>query len=182
MSAIQAEVTIEDFEVFDRAAPEHLHVELINGRIIVTPPAGGDHDEDVTEIDDQIRAHHPDLRTQGARGLVIPAYRTGRAIPDGTVAPKGNFRGQPEWADPAGVVMLLEVTSSEPDVDRVEKLKAYAEAAIPIYLLVDRERREVAVHWEPEDGHYTRTARAEFGKPLDLPAPLSFALDTSGLA
>ncbi|MFC4058113.1 Uma2 family endonuclease [Planomonospora corallina] len=138
--------------------------------------------EDVTEIDDQIRAHHLDLRTQGARGLVIPAYRTGRAIPDGTVAPKGNFRGQPEWADPAGVVMLLEVTSSEPDVDRVEKLRAYAEAAIPIYLLVDRERCEVVVHWDPESGHYTRTARAESGKPLDLPAPLSSALDTSGLS
>lgn len=182
MAVPHAEVTVEDFEVFDRVAPEHLKVELINGRIIVSPPAGGDHDENIVEIDDQIRLHHPELRTQGARGLVIPAYRTGRAIPDGTVAPKGNFRGQPEWADPAGVVMLIEVTSSEPEVDRVDKPKAYAEAAIPVYLLVDRERREVVVHWEPEGGHYTRTTKAEFGKPLDLPAPLSFTLETCNLA
>ncbi|WP_214416486.1 Uma2 family endonuclease [Sphaerisporangium fuscum] len=63
MSTGRPDVTVEDFEVLDRVAPDHLRVELINGRVIVTSFPDGDHGEDITEIDDQIRLHHPHLRT-----------------------------------------------------------------------------------------------------------------------
>ncbi|MER5937971.1 Uma2 family endonuclease [Streptomyces sp. NPDC001928] len=181
----QAEVTLEEFEAFDAAAPEGLHVELINGRVLVTPAPDGDHDENVMAIGDQVRAHDPELRMYQERGLAVPGYRAGRARADGAVAPLGNFRGQPSWADASGVLMVVEVTSgSEKDaeVDRVDKRDAYAQAVLPVYLLVDRHRGEVVVHWEPEGGRYQHSGKAVFGAKLPLPEPFGFDLDTSDLA
>ncbi|MER6999849.1 Uma2 family endonuclease [Streptomyces sp. NPDC000410] len=119
------------------------------------------------------------------RGLAVPAYRAGRARVDGAVAPVGNFRGQPSWSDASGVLMVIEVTSgSEQDaeVDRVEKRDAYAQAAMPVHLLIDRHRGEVVVHWEPQGSRYQHEARAVFGAKLPLPEPFGFDLDTSDLA
>ncbi|MFD9485581.1 Uma2 family endonuclease [Streptomyces sp. NPDC059991] len=81
--------------------------------------------------------------------------------------------------------MVVEVTSgreSDAEVDRVDKRDAYAQAALPVYLLVDRHRGEVVVHWDPQNGHYRHESTATFGAELALPAPFSFDLDTSELA
>ncbi|MBC2904985.1 Uma2 family endonuclease [Streptomyces cupreus] len=185
MTISQTEVTLEEFEAFDAVAPEGLHVELINGRVLVTPAPDGDHDENVMAIGDQVRAYDPELRMYQERGLVVPAYRAGRARVDGAVAPVGYFRGQPSWADPVGVLLVVEVTSGsqkDADIDRVDKRDAYAQAALPVYLLVDRHRGEVVVHWDPEGGRYQHSEKAVFGAKLRLPDPFGFDLDTSDLA
>ncbi|GHH68241.1 hypothetical protein GCM10018781_24560 [Kitasatospora indigofera] len=75
----------------------------------------------------------------------------GRFIPDGTVSPVGHFETADSWASPAGV------------------------------LLVDRTDGNVTLFTDPEDGDYTAHVQVPFGKPLDLPAPFSFALDTAPL-
>jgi len=185
MSVAQPEVTLEEFEAFDAAAPEGLHVELINGRVLVTPAPDGDHDENVVFLRDQFEARDPGMRLYHERGLAVPAYRSGRARVDGAVAPRGYFRGQPSWADPAGVLLVVEVTSgskADAEADRVDKRDAYAQAALPVYLLVDRHRGEVVVHWEPEGGRYRHSDKAVFGAKLRLPEPFGFNLDTSDLA
>ncbi|NUR29686.1 MAG: hypothetical protein HOV83_28195 [Catenulispora sp.] len=41
--------------------------------------------------------------------------------------------------------MAVEVTSSAPADDREAKCRAYAAAGIPLYLLVDRGRRETVI-------------------------------------
>ncbi|MFF1476138.1 hypothetical protein ACFVYD_00840 [Streptomyces sp. NPDC058301] len=51
-----------------------------------------------------------------------------------------------------------------------------------MYLLVDRHRGEVVVHWDPEGGKYRHASTAAFGAKLALPAPFGFDLDTSELA
>ncbi|WP_019056668.1 Uma2 family endonuclease [Streptomyces prunicolor] len=185
MTVVQTEVTLEEFEALEAAAPESLHIELINGRVTVTPAPDGDHDENVMSIGDQVRVHDPGLRMYQERGLAIPAYRAGRARVDGAVAPLGNFRGQPSWADTSAVLLVVEVTSGsekDADADRVEKRDAYAQAALPVYLLVDRHRGEVVVHWEPKGGRYQHSQKAVFGAKLGLPEPFGFDLDTSDLA
>lgn len=81
--------------------------------------------------------------------------------------------------------MAVEVTSYDSDThnrDRVEKPRAYAEAGIPVYLLIDRDYLSVVVHShpDPEDG-YRVTHTVKFGESVTLPAPVSIELDTEEL-
>lgn len=184
MTTVEPRVSVEQFEAVDDALPEDFTAELINGRIFVVPAPDGDHDEQVISVSDQIRDHAPDLRLYQERGLAVESYRAGRARADGAVAPRGYFRGQKSWADPSGVLLVLEVTSgqdADAEVDRIDKRDAYAASGIPVYLLVDRHRQEVVVHWSPSGGRYTHRAAAAFGEKLALPEPFGFELDTADL-
>ncbi|MFI6596871.1 Uma2 family endonuclease [Nonomuraea sp. NPDC050536] len=176
-------MTPEQFQRFAAGAPEGYRVEQINGEVYVTPPAGGDHDINVAEIASQILAHHGQWWTFENRGLMIKDYRNGHSIPDGVVVDSRRaFAGQPEWADASPVLALIEVTSSgHEDQDRIGKRDAYARAGIGMYLLVDRQRREVTVFSAPEDDRYGDVHTVPYGKPLALPEPLVFTLDTSSL-
>jgi Uma2 family endonuclease len=92
--------------------------------------------------------------------------------------------GHGEWADAEPVLMVAEVTSYDCDTDRrdrVEKPRAYAEAGIPVYLLIDRDSCEVTVHSEPDGVRYEKTQTVPFGKPIVLPEPVGVALDTEPL-
>lgn len=184
MPTTLATVSVDQFQAVDEVLPEDFTAELINGRILVVPAPDGDHDEDVISAARQIHAERPDLQLYQERGLAVGAYRSGRARADGAVAPRGYFRGQKSWADASGVLLVLEVTSgteADAEVDRVEKRDAYAATGIPVYLLVDRHRQEVVVHWRPVDGRYTHQSSAVFGEKLALPEPFGFELDTSDL-
>lgn len=181
MSHMDADVTLAEFEVLERASSEEVSVELINGRIYVVPAPDGEHDVFAMHIGDQIRQHRPELRLFQERGLAIPAYRAGRARPDGVVAPLTYFRDQPPWSDASGVSMLVEITSGrerDADIDRVEKRAAYAQAAIPVFLLVDRHRAETIVYWDPDAGDYRHAEAAKFGATLRIPPPFEFDLLT----
>ncbi|MEZ0089396.1 Uma2 family endonuclease [Streptacidiphilus sp. EB129] len=80
--------------------------------------------------------------------------------------------------------MAVEVTSFDDDTerrDRVDNPRAYAEAGIPVYLLVDRTRGEVVVHTEPASGRYTKTNTVTIGDEVVLPVPVDLTLDTQQL-
>jgi hypothetical protein len=132
----------------------------------------------------QCMRQRPELGLYGDCGLKVETCRKGRAIPDGTLAPIAHFLRSGEWADPDGVLMVVEVTSYDRDTsqrDRVEKPRAYAESAIPVYLLIDRDSRDVTVHSEPVDEVYRERHTVSFGKSLPLPEPVGFDLDTEPL-
>ncbi|WP_167474084.1 Uma2 family endonuclease [Nocardia arthritidis] len=184
MSPMDFEVSVADFERLERASSDEVNLELINGRIYVAPVPDGEHDEFIADIGEQIRNNCPELRLLPERGLLIPAYREGRARVDGAVAPRGYFRDQPPWSDPAEVSMVVEITSGrerDADIDRYEKRYAFADASIPTYLLVDRHKAEVTIFWEPREGDYIEKLSAKFGAPLSLPEPFKFDLDTAVL-
>ncbi|MEU0630575.1 Uma2 family endonuclease [Streptomyces sp. NPDC005989] len=118
------------------------------------------------------------------QGLHVGTYRKGNARPDAVLAPLENFVGQGEWADPSGVLMVVEVTSYDEDTDRrdrVEKPRAYAETAIPVYLLIDRETCEVKVHSQPDGVRYEQVVTVPYGKTVELPDPVGIELDTEPL-
>ncbi|MFJ9900398.1 Uma2 family endonuclease [Streptomyces sp. NPDC091280] len=95
-------------------------------------------------------------------------------------APEGSFADDRRYHDPAPVVLVGEVTSESTAVnDRGPKLRGYARAGIPCYLLIDREAGTVIVYSEPSEGRYTRAAEIEISKTVALPEPLGFDLDTS---
>lgn len=182
-----AVLTQQEFEEIARLADrvnEAVRLEFLEGRMLEKPMPDGDHDtiiEWLTRLCIQARA---DWWLYADRGLRIDGYRRGNARPDGTLAPTGTFAGQGEWANADGVLMTVEVTSHDHDTDardRVEKPRAYAQAGIPVFLLVDRRYGEVQVHSEPEDGRYTRRLIVPFGKVVTLPEPVGIELDTEPL-
>lgn len=173
----------EAFELFSALAPKGWRVELIEGEICVVPPANGEHEEIVTEVVEQVIARRVDreLRNFTGIGLSLPgATDTVRVIPDLVIAPKGSFDDQQEWHGPDPVLLVAEVTSSSTaSRDRVQKIRAYARAGIPVYLLIDRETGEAVVCSGPSGDDYGHKSIHKLGTVVPLPRPLGFELDTS---
>ncbi|MFI0501914.1 Uma2 family endonuclease [Streptomyces albogriseolus] len=75
--------------------------------------------------------------------------------------------------------VLLEVTSTKPRADREAKRRCYARGGIPLYLLVDRETSSITLFGDPEGDEYREHRTRPLGKPLTLPEPFAFDLDTA---
>ncbi|MDB1088030.1 Uma2 family endonuclease [Streptomyces sp. ACA25] len=174
------------FEELSAAAPEGWRVELIEGDIHVVPPANGEHETIVSHLVRQAvrRSRDGALLTFTGIGLRLPGSSpVGKAVPDLVIAPEGSFSSPEEYHDPAPVVLVGEVTSpSTGDNDRGKKLRGYARAGVPCYLLVDRKAGTVTVYGEPAEGRYGREDSVQFSGKIALPDPLGFELDTSAFA
>ncbi|MFD3997809.1 Uma2 family endonuclease [Streptomyces sp. NPDC058583] len=171
----------ETFELFSASAPKGWRVELIEGEIYVVPPANGEHEEIVSELNGQVRDHDKGVGRYTGIGLSLPGTTDAvRVIPDLVIAPKGSFDDQQEWHAPDPVLLVAEVTStSTARRDRVQKIRAYARGGIPLYLLIDREAGEAVVCSEPSGDDYGHKSIHKLGTVVALPHPLGFALDTS---
>lgn len=177
-------ITVEEFEELSAGAPEHVSLEFLFERVGVKAVPDGDHGSIIVWLIRQCMQSRPGLDVYPDQGLKVETYRSGRARPDAVVVPRRHFAGQSEWASPEGVLMAVEVTSFDDDTDqrdRVEKPKAYAESAIPLYLLIDRDANELTVHFEPVDGKYSKTHMVPFGTSLTIPEPLGITLTTDEL-
>ncbi|MCC9307589.1 Uma2 family endonuclease [Kitasatospora sp. RB6PN24] len=172
----------EEFErLAEVAARDDIRLELIHGKLGVKAVPDGDHNEIIRWVMRQCLQQCPELWMYQEQGLCVEAYRTGRARPDALLAPDESFAGQGEWADPAPVLMAVEVTSYDSDSDardRRDKVRAYAETGIPVYLLIDRDSCETLVYSEPSNGIYSTLVRRPFGDAVELPAPAGMVLDT----
>ncbi|MEV7384022.1 Uma2 family endonuclease [Streptomyces lydicus] len=179
----QDDTLLEGFLALE--TPNGFRAELIEGEIAVTPPPDGDHEDYLSAILRQVlRESATDMDSSGHKGLLLPAGEDkppNHVIPDATVAPRALrlFRGAPSWMPGDGVAMVVEVTSTNPRKDRKDKRHCYARAGIPLYLLVDRDRATITLFSDPSGEDYVANVTVPFGKPVPLPAPFSFDLDTS---
>ncbi|MBR8642930.1 Uma2 family endonuclease [Streptomyces tuirus] len=182
-------MSVEEFERIAAFAAKEtddaVRLEFINGRIGVKKVADGDHNTIVTWLMRRCMQTRPDLDLYQGQGLRVEKYRDGRARPDAVLVPEEHFAGHGEWADPTGVLLVLEVTSYDSDTDRrdrQEKPVAYGAAGIPYYLLVDRDACAVKLYSDPNPGvGYGNCRTAPFGATLLLPEPLGIELDTEKL-
>ncbi|MET9500454.1 Uma2 family endonuclease [Streptomyces sp. NPDC006622] len=179
----QEEVLLEGFLALD--TPEGFRAELVEGEIVVTPPPDGDHEDYIGLIVSQvIRRSRTAMQFSGNKGLKLEKAEgcpKDHVIPDGTFAPEvlRLYRGAAPWMPCQGVVMVLEVTSTKPKADREVKRRCHARAGIPLHLLVDRESSEVMLLSDPSQGDYRKRSTLSFGKPLPLPEPFAFDLETA---
>ncbi|MFM9368838.1 Uma2 family endonuclease [Streptomyces sp. Da 82-17] len=177
----------EEFEALAahaRSLNESLSFEFINGKMGAKGVPDGDHDEMIAWLQSLCMQANAGWWLYVERGLRVETYRTGNARPDGTLAPRGTFSGQGEWASTDGVLMVVEVTSGDSDTnqrDRVDKPRAYAQTGIPVYLLIDRDTCEVKVHSQPDGERYEMVGTVPFGKTVALPDPVGIELDTEPL-
>ena len=179
----QEEVLLEGFLALD--TPEGFRAELIEGEIVVTPPPDGEHEDYIELIVNQVyRRSRTDMQFSGNKGLKLQSgggCPKDRVIPDGTFAPRKLrlYRPADSWMPCDGVALVLEVTSTKPKADREAKRRCYARGGIPLYLLVDREASSITLFSDPEKDDYRELCTRPFGKPLTLPAPFSFDLETA---
>lgn len=178
------QMSVEEFEEFERHAPESVWLEFIHGKVVVKPMADGNHREMIAWLQRVCMQHRPDLWLHSESGLQTEKYRKGRARADGVLVCVGGLKGQGEWSEADVALMAVEVTSYDSDTnqrDRVEKPDGYAAAGIPVYLLIDRDDCSVVVFNQPEDGHYRHAEKLPFGATVKLPSPVDITLDTEPL-
>ncbi|MCX5557225.1 Uma2 family endonuclease [Streptomyces sp. NBC_00038] len=181
-SLAQGEVLLEGFLAL--GTPEGFRAELIEGQIVVTQPPDGDHEDYISLIMKQvIRRSGTDMDFSGNKGLKLKsggAYPKNHAIPDGTFTctELRLFRGADSWMPCDGVAMVMEVTPTKPGTGEAKR-RCYARGGIPLYLLVDREASSVTLFSDPERDDYRQHCTLPFGKPLALPEPFAFDLDTT---
>ncbi|MET9731665.1 Uma2 family endonuclease [Streptomyces sp. NPDC006458] len=176
----QEEVLLEGFLALD--TPEGFRAELIDGEIVVTPPPDGDHEDHIGLIVEQVLMNSATrMQFAGNKGLKLEGSPKDHVIPDGTFALRERrlYRGAEPWMPCEGVTMVLEVTASEPTADREVERRCYARGGIPLHLLVDRDASSLTLFSDPAGHDYREHLTLPFGKPLPLPAPFSFDLETA---
>lgn len=167
---------IENFRVIDEEGCGDLLNECIGGEIVVRGPLDGRGNHIWSEICHQLVIRSADRVLVSARSGLRTTH--GFFIPDMSIFERDVLGGRPSWGSSEGIAMLVEIVASHRDTDRVYKRHAYAAAEIPLYLLVDRSRRETVLFSEPdaEAQDYGADIRVPFGSDLELPAPFSFTL------
>ncbi|MDW4908798.1 hypothetical protein RB628_26525 [Streptomyces sp. ADMS] len=71
-------------------------------------------------------------------------------------------------------------TSTRPP-HRIDEPIGYADADIPVHLLVDRDTSTVTVFSEPKDGRYQQVPSYPWGATVAIPRPVGITLHTGKL-
>jgi Uma2 family endonuclease len=128
------------------------HYELLNGRVVMTPPAGYPHGEIESNVHTAIAA----FVKAGALGKVLGSSQ-GFELPSGdTVEPDVTFVSRERWAaGPAPengrflrIVPDLVVEIASPSTashDRTEKKRTYEQNGVREYWIVDHDARQITI-------------------------------------
>ncbi|MBV2155741.1 Uma2 family endonuclease [Kitasatospora sp. SUK 42] len=176
---------LEASELISKQLVGH-RVEIIGGQITVTPPPDGPHGETLTDITIPLWSaglHGDASRVIQAIGLWLPGGPFDYAIPDLSVvdADYQDHLIEHNCYDPTVFRLVVEVTSSNHLSDTKVKPGIYADAGVPVYLIVDRKNLKVMVLTEPQDGEYRVHAVHHPGQSFTLPesigASVTLAVD-----
>ncbi|MER5363212.1 Uma2 family endonuclease [Streptomyces sp. NPDC002785] len=166
-------------DVANRLMEQHpgYRVEIIGGVITVAPPPDGPHARALTKLMRPfITAGLDDGETEALQGigLWLPGGPEDYAIPDLSLvdADFDEHVLESNCYDPAVFRLVLEVTSSNYNNDLRTKVTAYAEAKIPVYVIVDRKHGRLHVLTEPVSGGYDSHQVYAPGQQVTLPASI----------
>ncbi len=160
--------------------PDGFKAELIRGKIVVSPWSGLKYLWPMRELRLRLEPHAPKGHIAETSPFLFTFPSAERAFgPDLFVAAGSAFRGpQGRHADSEALSLVAELTSvSTRDVDWQEKLEVYGRH-VPVYLVLDMRAEEVTAFWDPSDHGYRAHMTVPFGKPLPIPAPFDFELET----
>ncbi|MEV5198921.1 Uma2 family endonuclease [Streptomyces sp. NPDC053720] len=162
-------------------------VEISGGVITVAPFPDGPHANALTTLMIPFLAaglHGEETRVLQGVGLWLPGGPEDYAIPDLAIvdADLDEHLIENNCYDPAVFRLVLEVTSSNYRSDLRNKVVAYAEAKIPVYVIVDRKHGRLHVLTEPMGGGYDNHQVYAPGQTATLPesigAPVALDVDT----
>ncbi|MER6315458.1 Uma2 family endonuclease [Streptomyces sp. NPDC001581] len=157
-------------------------MEILQGRLTVTPPADGPHAESLTWLIEELftaGARQAGLKYLQGIGLWLPSGPTDFAIPDLSLV-ESDYRDahvEKNCFAPHIFRMVVEVTSSNWSDDLGTKVDCYAQAGIPIYLVADRRHDEALLHTDPRSGEYRSCKAFKRGTSVPLPESLGITLE-----
>ena len=184
MAVLQHELTLsEAADQLSRALPGH-RVEILQGRLTVTPPPDGSHATSLSWL--VVQFHLAGARKAGfwyvqGVGIWLPTLPADNAIPDFSIVDE-DFRDAhvtKNYYAPNVFRMVVEVTSSNWSDDLGPKVECYAQAGIPVYLIADRKHDEVLLYTDPVDGEYPAPTRYKRGQTVPVPESVGVSLDLS---
>ncbi|MEV5780173.1 Uma2 family endonuclease [Streptomyces sp. NPDC048448] len=134
-------------------------VEILGGSIIVTPPPNVAHARALSRLRRPFFTAGLDCgetEVLEGVGLWLPTGSEDYAVPDLVVvdADIEDHLVENNCYDPGCFRLVLEVTSSNYQTDLRTKVAAYAEAKIPVYVIVDRRHQRLHVLTEPLGDEY----------------------------
>ncbi|GHI05441.1 hypothetical protein AQI88_22635 [Streptomyces cellostaticus] len=174
MAVLQQELSLsEAADQLARALPGH-RVEILQGRLTVTPPPDGSHALSLTKLGRALERAGIEGSgvdwVQGV-GLWLPTLPEDFAIPDLSIVDE-DFRDAhvtKNFYAPDVFRLVVEATSSNWSDDLGPKVECYAQAGIPAYLIADRKHGEVLLYTEPFDGRYPEPQRFKRGQSVPVP-------------
>ncbi|MFF4005767.1 Uma2 family endonuclease [Streptomyces sp. NPDC001717] len=184
MAAIQHETTIaEAADRLSRELPGH-RVEILQGRLTVTPPADGAHAESLTWLIEECfaaGARQAGLKYLQAIGVWLTSGPNDFAIPDLALV-ESDYRDahvERNCFAPHVFRLVVEITSSNWSDDLGTKVDSYAQAGIPVYLIADRRHDEVVLYTDPRSGEYRSRKPFKRGMSVLLPESIGITLELS---
>ncbi|MGW5970222.1 Uma2 family endonuclease [Streptomyces sp. NPDC055186] len=149
-------------------------VEIIGGQLLVTPPPDGPHARALTKLMRPfIAAGLDDGETEVLQGigLWLPTDTEDYAVPDLSLvdADFDDHLVENNSYEPVCFRLVLEVTSSNWKNDLKTKVAAYAEAGVPVYVVVDRKHQRLHVLTDPAGNEYATHRFHSPGQQVTLP-------------
>jgi Uma2 family endonuclease len=163
--------------------PAGYKAELIRGKIVVSPWSKLRYKKVMKSLRLQLEPHAPEGHDVDVAPFLFTFPGPERACgPDLHVADESAFDVEGRHADGAALSLVAELTSdSIKDVDWLDKMETYGRI-VPVYLLLDMRIGEINVLWDPSPKGYRSRTNVHYGRPVRIPAPFDFDLDTSGFA
>jgi Uma2 family endonuclease len=160
-------------------APGH-NVEVFGGKIVMSPFSRWSYAKPMKSVLRQLDANAPEgYDAMGEPFKFVFPTSHGALGPDLYVVDLDLAENDTPFAPCESLVLVGELTSaSTRDDDLTVKLDIYGRS-VPIYLLFDMKQRQVTVYTDPSERGYEAHTTVPFGKPVQIPAPFDFELDTS---
>jgi Uma2 family endonuclease len=178
MTITLAKFTVEEYHrLVAMGALEGRSVELLEGLIIEMAPEGPEHSETIRESADWFRS----CLGEQAKVSETHPITLSQSEPEPDIAIVVNQRYRERHPTAQDVFLLIEVAYSSLEKDLNEKMRAYANASIPEYWLIDLRNRRVVVMRQPEGDGYQSNQEYTSGtiSPLNFPelkVPVAFLL------
>ncbi|MEU6093882.1 Uma2 family endonuclease [Streptomyces sp. NPDC047079] len=184
MAVLQHELTLgEAADLLSRALPGH-RVEILQGRLTVTPPPDGSHALSLTKLGrafDRAGVVEAGREYVQGVGLWLPTLPEDFAIPDFSIVEE-DFRDAHVTKNcyaPDVFRLVVEVTSSNWSDDLGPKVECYAQAGIPAYLVADRKHDVVLLYTDPVDGKYPAPQSFKRGQSVPVPETVGVRVELS---
>ncbi|MEW2509866.1 Uma2 family endonuclease [Streptomyces sp. NPDC046870] len=149
-------------------------VEIIGGHLLVTPSPDAPHARVLTDLMIPFLAaglHGAETEVLQSVAIKLPTGAEDYCIPDLVVvdADIDDHFIENNAYDPVCFRLVLEVTSGNWRDDLKTKVGAYAEAKVPVYLVVDRKHQRLHVLTEPTGSEYANHRVHAPGETVTLP-------------